>query len=177
MGTKNDGDKPRMLLLAPTMMAEMHHDGLMALTRWYHRVPGVSAKNVFFAIAKALPSDVVMFQVLQGVVRVLEFGAKKYAAWNWIQGMSFDRLAQACARHLMAGDCLDAESGLPHIYHALCEAMFLMEFEANPGIYSKWDDRPTVLSARVSSHLEGDMLLAPEPDSPDPLETDGLGPR
>ena len=65
---------------------------------------------------------------LEGVGQVLTFGARKYAAHNWRGGISYSRLLGACMRHLFAilrGDDLDAESGLPHVYHASCCLMFL----------------------------------------------------
>lgn len=72
---------------------------------------------------------------INGVARVLTFGAKKYAAWNWAQG-SFDhsRLYNAAMRHLMAhwaGEDFDPESGIPHLYHAACNLMFLSRYVAS----------------------------------------------
>lgn len=65
---------------------------------------------------------------LEGVAQVLTFGARKYAAHNWRGGISYSRLLGASLRHLFAilrGVDLDAESGLPHVYHASCCLMFL----------------------------------------------------
>jgi len=66
--------------------------------------------------------------VLKGVAGILSHGAKKYGDRNWERGISYSRLYGATLRHLFAvweGEDNDAESGLPHIDHALCELMFL----------------------------------------------------
>ena len=63
----------------------------------------------------------------EGMVRVLEFGAKKYHRDNWRQGFEWNRLLAAAMRHIRAyteGEDLDPESGLPHIDHAACMIHF-----------------------------------------------------
>jgi hypothetical protein len=65
---------------------------------------------------------------LEGVARVLDFGAKKYAAHNWRGGLSYSRLLGAALRHIFAiirGEDNDPESGLPHVDHLGCCWMFL----------------------------------------------------
>jgi 5'-deoxynucleotidase YfbR-like HD superfamily hydrolase len=78
------------------------------------------------------------------VVRVLEFGAKKYAPFNWEKGIEYSRVYHAFCRHwkaiLVDGELNDPETGLPHEAHALCELMFLVVFEAR-GL-TQFDDRP-----------------------------------
>jgi hypothetical protein len=64
--------------------------------------------------------------------KVLTFGATKYASHNWRKGIVYSRILAATLRHIfayMAGETLDPETGLSHIAHALCELMFLLEFE------------------------------------------------
>ena len=64
---------------------------------------------------------------LEEVAKVLGFGAQKYAAHNWRQGIAQSRLIAAAMRHLMAhndGEDTDPESGLPHLAHASCCLMF-----------------------------------------------------
>lgn len=64
---------------------------------------------------------------------VLTFGAQKYAAHSWHtveEGRS--RYKAALLRHLTAhasGELTDAESGLPHLAHAACCALFILELE------------------------------------------------
>lgn len=58
---------------------------------------------------------------LEGVGRVLGFGAEKYAANNWRKGLAITRLLGASLRHIFAflrGEDNDPESGECHLYHA-----------------------------------------------------------
>lgn len=73
---------------------------------------------------------------LEGVVRVLEFGAKKYAPGDWrYVGMGAGRYFDAALRHLAEmteGDLnsRDQESTLMHIDHAICSLIFARHFIA-----------------------------------------------
>ena len=72
--------------------------------------------------------DLLDADALEGVAKVLTFGAQKYAAHNWRAGISNSRLVAALLRHLFAimrGEYTDPESGLPHIDHVGCCWMFL----------------------------------------------------
>ena len=63
---------------------------------------------------------------IKGVVDVMTFGAKKYAPDNW-KLVEKDRYESAFFRHWYAfkmGEFIDKDSGLPHIYHALCNIVF-----------------------------------------------------
>lgn len=67
-------------------------------------------------------------EALEGLAKVLTFGAKKYSAENWRKGLEYSRTTAALMRHLLAfnsGEDLDPESGLPHIDHLGCCWMFL----------------------------------------------------
>lgn len=62
------------------------------------------------------------------MVRVLEFGAKKYFPWNWAKGLPTVEICESLKRHLDAylmGEDVDPESGLSHIGHIQCNALFL----------------------------------------------------
>lgn len=72
--------------------------------------------------------DLLDADALEGLAKVLTFGAKKYAAHNWRGGISNSRLLAALLRHSFAivkGETIDPESGLPHIDHVGCCWMFL----------------------------------------------------
>jgi len=75
--------------------------------------------------------------------RVWAYGKKKYAAWNWAKGMDWS-VPYACAmRHLSAwqrGEENDAESGLPHLAHAMCNLRMLTLYK---DVFPAGDDRPT----------------------------------
>lgn len=71
------------------------------------------------------------YQCLEPMVRVLEFGALKYSRNNWKKGMPISTILDSLIRHVTAlnnGEFIDPESGLSHIGHIQCNAMFL----ANP---------------------------------------------
>lgn len=62
------------------------------------------------------------------MVRVLEFGARKYSPWNWAKGLPTVEICESLKRHLdafLAGEDNDPESGLSHIGHIQCNALFL----------------------------------------------------
>ena len=61
------------------------------------------------------------------MVRVLEFGAKKYAPKNWQKPMPLDQILESMQRHLAAimdGELYDKESGIHHMGHIQANAMF-----------------------------------------------------
>lgn len=65
--------------------------------------------------------------VLENVSAVLTFGAQKYEANNW-KKVDPERYKGALLRHLAAierGETIDPDSGLPHIDHVACNAVFL----------------------------------------------------
>jgi len=67
---------------------------------------------------------------------VLTFGAKKYSpnGWKYVENPN-DRYMAAAMRHLNSarqGEELDAESGLPHLAHAACCLMFILEHNSHP---------------------------------------------
>lgn len=89
--------------------------------------------------------SLVPFEALEGMVRVLEFGANKYSRNNWMTngGFSYRRVLTACMRHLFAylsGEDKDPESGLSHIHHAQCNLLFLAMYLTNKEKFNK-DDR------------------------------------
>lgn len=75
------------------------------------------------------------------LAKVLTFGASKYEANNWRNGIAWTRVIGAVKRHLNAfedGVNVDEESGLSHLAHAMCGLMFLLEFEQT---HKELDDR------------------------------------
>ena len=68
------------------------------------------------------------FDALISMVRVLEYGEKKYNAHNWKKGLPYTSTIESMLRHIYAflkGEDIDPESGLPHTGHIMCNAMFL----------------------------------------------------
>jgi len=65
------------------------------------------------------------------VVKVLEFGAKKYARDNWrFVEHAHTRYLAAAFRHIIKyneGEFVDQETGLSHLAHATCCMLFLLD--------------------------------------------------
>lgn len=75
-------------------------------------------------------------------VKVLEFGAKKYKAWNWAKGMPWSVPTGCILRHSLAilnGERTDPESGCSHLGHIFCNILMLIHYVKN---YPEGDDRP-----------------------------------
>jgi hypothetical protein len=79
------------------------------------------------------PLHLLPLDALVPVAWVLAFGAEKYSARGWeaaaAEGVfSWADCVRACLSHLtklMSGQRLDPESGLPHVAHLACNALFL----------------------------------------------------
>lgn len=73
--------------------------------------------------------------------RVFEYGKKKYAAWNWAKGMAWSIPIACIGRHylkVIGGEAADAESGLMHEAHIMCNVVMLLWYIEN---YPEGDDR------------------------------------
>jgi len=76
------------------------------------------------------------------IARVLDFGAKKYAPYNWTKGIQYSRVFGAALRHLWSwwrGEDKDPETGISHLAHAGCCVLFLLQYETTR---RSFDDRP-----------------------------------
>jgi len=83
--------------------------------------------------------DLVDMYGLIGEAKAMGYGAKKYEAYNYLNGdgLEWYQPYSACLRHLTAfwkGEELDPESGLPHVYHAkACVGMLIGLIERGIG--------------------------------------------
>ncbi len=67
---------------------------------------------------------------LENVAMVMEYGANKYSRCNWNKCDDKERYIAASLRHIMAysnGEDIDDESNLPHLAHAVCSLLFVLE--------------------------------------------------
>ena len=83
---------------------------------------------------------------VDAVAVILTFGAQKYAARNWEQGMDWSRPFGATLRHLFAwwgGEKTDPDTGKSHLWHAATNIFFLICYEARK---VGTDDRPIIKS-------------------------------
>jgi len=87
------------------------------------------------------PMSLVSRRAMEEEAKVLDFGKRKYDAWNWSEGIAWSRCLDAVLRHVYAycdGESLDPESGLSHLAHARCGLGFLLDFEQS---HPELDDR------------------------------------
>jgi hypothetical protein len=77
--------------------------------------------------------ELLPFESLEAVAKVLTFGAVKYSDYGWKDQENAEcENIGALLRHLSAhlkGERIDAESGLSHLSHAAARALFLVYFE------------------------------------------------
>lgn len=88
------------------------------------------------------PWDLLPWDAVRCIVRVFDFGARKYAPRNWEKGMAWSRCYSALMRHMTAwweGERQDPETGMSHLWHAGCCILFLIAYELR-GVGG--DDRP-----------------------------------
>lgn len=77
-------------------------------------------------------TDLLPAGALLEVAKVLGSGADRYGADNWRKGMAWRRLIGALLRHVLAfsrGEDRDPDTGLPHLAHATCCALFLLTYQ------------------------------------------------
>ena len=93
--------------------------------------------------------ELIPFEPIEAVARILTKGAVKYAARNWERGIMYGRIFGAVMRHLSkwwmakltGSDGINHEDGNEsHIDHAITELMFLSTYEKRGMV--KFDDRP-----------------------------------
>lgn len=78
--------------------------------------------------------SLVDFDSLEDMVKVLEFGAVKYGEYNWQKGLKTTGIIESMLRHVFSylnGEDNDKESGISHIGHIQCNAMFLAYMQKN----------------------------------------------
>lgn len=76
--------------------------------------------------------DLLPPEALIEIAHVMGFGADKYGAHNWRNGLNWSRLFAAALRHMFAwkmGTSNDDETQRNHLAHACCCLMFLMVYE------------------------------------------------
>lgn len=93
--------------------------------------------------------ELLPFDVLEAVARILTIGATKYDSRNWEHGIEYGRIYGAALRHLVAfwnahllgtQGINTADGNESHLNHAITELMFLSAYEKRG--MTKFDDRP-----------------------------------
>lgn len=114
----------------------MNQVGLAAMQTQLEMFPEGTTVGRKFDSGK-LDYTLIPWDGLEEIVKVLEFGAKKYARDNWqhVEG-GHHRYQAAAFRHLIAynkGEMVDPETGLSHLAHAGCCLLFLLALEKRNG--------------------------------------------
>lgn len=84
----------------------------------------------------------ILYRDWEESVRVFEFGARKYATWNWAKGMAWSIPVGCILRHakaILGGEEIDQDSGLRHMGHIVCNLHMLAWYQDH---YPEGDDRP-----------------------------------
>lgn len=85
--------------------------------------------------AGKLQLTLVPTQIIRDIAEVRMYGNKKYGSSDNWKNVSPQRYRDAFFRHWLAyvddPKGLDAESGLPHLWHAACNLAFLCEMEVH----------------------------------------------
>lgn len=82
---------------------------------------------------------------LREAVQVLEYGASKYAPWNWAKGMPYSVPFNCAIRHLLAihrGEETDPESGCSHWGHVQANLLMLLLYVERYGFDAGLNDMP-----------------------------------
>lgn len=88
------------------------------------------------------PWQLVPWDAVRCITKILAFGSRKYQPRNWENGMNWDRLFRAAIEHLTSWFQTgkpDPETGYSHLWHAGCCVLFLIAYELR-GIGN--DNRP-----------------------------------
>lgn len=87
-------------------------------------------------------TDLLPPDALIGAAKAFAYGAKKYAAWNYLNGLAWTRVYGALLRHAFAwalGEETDEESKLPHLDHmAACALMLSAMVKRKKGTDDRW---------------------------------------
>lgn len=79
-----------------------------------------------------LRMDLVPPSANKALAEVLTFGARKYKPNNWRNNKDLSRYEASLLRHIQAyreGETHDPESGMPHLWMAMTNIVFLMELD------------------------------------------------
>ena len=88
------------------------------------------------------PLDLLPYDALVEVAKVLAFGEQKYETANWTKGIEQRRLISAALRHLYKfnnGEDHDTESGINHLAHSACNLLFaIWMYKNRPDMDNRW---------------------------------------
>ena len=95
---------------------------------WWPKSGYIDSKQALRYNEGKVQWSLVDYKSLEPMVRVLEYGCRKYSKNNWKKGMPASQIIESMLRHtykLLEGELVDPESGIEHVGHIQCNAMFL----------------------------------------------------
>lgn len=88
------------------------------------------------------PMELLPYESLEEIAKVLAFGAKKYERANWANGINQSRLISAALRHIgqfNSGEDYDKESETLHLANAACNLLFaIWMYKNKPDMDDRW---------------------------------------
>lgn len=132
-GLKFDGGKINLTLIPWNVVQTGKPGMILPLYWWWRRRVEWDQVNLHMRAAYAAFGR----DLITDAAGSLNYGAKKYAPWNWEKGIASSRLYAAACRHYHAidtGEATDRESGLDHHCHL---AFYAIAIQA-----ARPDDRP-----------------------------------
>lgn len=98
-------------------------------------------KGVKFDQSKA-PMDLLPYEALEEVAKVMQAGEQKYGTANWANGIHTRRLISAALRHIgqfNAGEDYDEETMTLHLANATCNLLFaIWMMKMRPEFDNRW---------------------------------------
>lgn len=92
--------------------------------------------------AEKVPLDLIPYDALVEIGKVLQAGEKKYGTANWSNGIEMRRLLAAAMRHLGQfnnGENIDEETQTLHIANAATNLLFaIWMFKNRPDLDNRW---------------------------------------
>ena len=103
-------------------------NGVAKMPDWWPKSGYINPKQALRYNEGKVQWSLVDYKSLEPMVRVLEYGCRKYSKNNWKKGMPASQIIESMLRHtykLLEGELVDPESGIEHVGHIQCNAMFL----------------------------------------------------
>lgn len=106
-----------------------------------------------------VPMDLLPYDSLEEIAKVLAFGAQKYDKANWAKGIQISRLIAASIRHIYQfnrGEDKDSESNTLHLANACCNLMFaIWMYKNRPDLDDRWEKQLENKTAKADNKEGG----------------------
>lgn len=96
------------------------------------------------------PLDLLPYEAIQEIAKVLQAGAVKYSRGNWSGGINYSRCLSAALRHIHqfnSGQDRDEETSTIHLANAICNLMFVLYYMENN--MTEFDDRWAIQAKKL----------------------------